>query len=588
MQFLRLPAPSVAEAKKALAAGKAGFEDHFVLMLHFLRSQQWSRVLEHLQQAEKLAVGKPGLRWLHSAILDDSRRHEELRQRYQEDAGRLVKAPSANAYFLAEYIVGQSAHLLQANEMLALLDSLRPLYDKEPPHVQAGKRWQTQRVAYLSQAGRTDEAMKVRKQLAADYPRDHDLQQQYAQTLAGAGDYPAAYAWLKRVLVKESKWADHEEEALRTTYTGFLQRQGRSADLVQYLGAWVEQNPVGRSAYEQYLTALIKADQIAKADALALRWLKDAQIPGELPRPAEARLTAAVRLMLGNGYELWTNRIEERWLAPLGEAALFFARDGTHIGTAEQIMQNQTFRRSDEAPRVRKKLAAMLVSEIDKLPAEQTWRVIGMVQFEDAEPAVWKKITAALRTRWTNEAKDSVKDTLGQALISVLSRDADPGELLTFLRLQLNTGPEKYRDRYALQLFDNLLGQPWTAEFETEAFSLFDKLSAAEEPGQRLFAAVAALHRLTDRLLENRIAARAKLLEHPEKLTRTDLFKKQADDRKLAREGLADRLRQEAAKHPKALGQWLIAESIYLDVTLDRNQKQAVAQAWEVARTAAP
>ncbi len=596
VQFLHLPAPGVADAKKAVAVGKAGFEDHLVLLLHFQRSQQWTRVLDHLQQAEKAVVARspdhapmPGMHWLRSAILNESRRHEELRQRYQEDAGRLAKGPAADAYFLAEYIVGQSAKVLQANEMLTLLDSLKALYDKQPANVQGGKRWQTLRLTYLDQAGRTDEAMRLRKQLATDYPRDYQLQQQYAQSLAGAGDYAAAYAWLTRVLVKESKWLAHEEESLRNTYTSLLQQQGRYAELGKYLAAWVEQNPPGRSAYEQYLSALIKSDQIDKADALALRWLKDAQVPDELSPSAEARLQAALNLMLGRGYQLYTNRVEERWLPPLEQAALFFARNKAHLGAAGQILWASTpFSRTEEARRVRKTLAGILANEIDKLPPEQVRAFIDWVQIEDAEPAAWKKITTALRVRWTNEANDSAKHTLGQALASVLSRDAEPGNLLTFLRLQWQTGPAKYRPEYAGQLFENLLAQPWSAEIENEALGFFDKLSAAEEPGQRLFAAVAALHRLTDKMLDNRLAARAKLLEHPEKLTRTELFKSQAEDRKLAREGLADRLRREAAKHAPPLGRWLFAESIYLDVSLDRNLKQAAAEAWDVLGAAPP
>src|SRR5262249_58370573 len=122
----------------------------------------------------------------------------------------------------------------------------------------------------------------LQKQRAADHPRDYPLQQQYAQALAGTGDYPAAYAWLTRVLVKEAKWLDHEEESLRSTDANLMQQQGRYAELVTYLAGWVKENPAGRSAYEQYLGTLIKADQIEKADALALRWLEEAQVPGEL------------------------------------------------------------------------------------------------------------------------------------------------------------------------------------------------------------------------------------------------------------------------------------------------------------------
>ena len=41
------------------------------------------------------------------------------------------------------------------------------------------KRWQRPvRVSYLAQAGRTDEVMRLQKQLATDYPRDYSAQQQ--------------------------------------------------------------------------------------------------------------------------------------------------------------------------------------------------------------------------------------------------------------------------------------------------------------------------------------------------------------------------------------------------------------------------
>ena len=43
----------------------------------------------------------------------------------------------------------------------------------------------------------------------------------------------------------------------------------------------------------------------------------------------------------------------------------------------------------------------------------------------------------------------------------------------------------------------------------------------------RLLSFVAALHGLTDKLLEGRVAAATKALEHPEKLKRPELRKKQ-------------------------------------------------------------
>lgn len=584
VQFLQLPLPEVKDAKKALVAGKAGFGDHFTLLLHFYRTQHWPRVLDHLTQAEKLAGKKPGLRWLHSAVLYDSRRYDDLRQRYLQDAARLaaMKGPDGNnRYFLAEYVVNQSSRNLEANEMLTLLNTLKPLYQKQPTHVHALKRWRGLQVSYVNQTGRADDALALRKAMAADYPRDYYLQVQYAQALAGAGDYPAAYAWLTRILVKDAKWLDGEEESLRNTYTQFLRQQGRYVDRAKYLAAWISENPARQTAYEQYLGALIMADQIDKADALALLWLKDAQNPGELPPATSGRLNAAVNFMLGNAHQLWSNRVEERWLAPLAQAALFFARHETHYSITGQILGNQHFRASEEAPTVRKKLGAILTGQIDKLPTDQVRRFVGWMKDEDIAPAAWKKIAATLRQRWDKETKDRPKDALGESLVSVLSRQEEPAELLEFLRVQLRTGPAKYRSAYANQLFNRLLAQPWSEKHEAELFTLLDQLSDADDVGRRLLSSVAALHRLTDSLIPARIAAGTKLLKHPEKLNRTDLLKKQADTRAQARAGVADRLRKEAGKHPKALAQWIVAESLYLDVLLDRNLKQVAAEAWE-------
>jgi Flp pilus assembly protein TadD len=583
VQLLHLPGPSVAQAKKAAAAGKASFEDQFVLMLHFYNSQQWPRVLEHLAQAEKLAGNKPGLRWVRSAVLYDSRRHDELRQRHLEDAQRIAKNPPTDAYYLTDHIVQHSGNVLQANEMLTLLDAMQPTYDKQPVHVQARKRWLTLRHSYLNQAGRSDEALRLQKQIATDYPRDYALQQAYVYALASNGDYPGAYAWLNRVLVKESKWYDWEEESLRGVYTELLERQGRFADVVKYLADWVELNPQGRTPYEQYLSGLIRTDQIEKADALARQWLKDGQKPDELPAPAASRLNAAVNLMLGNGYQISSNRVEERWYMPLADAAIYFAKHEAHAAVAERILSSYQFR-SEDWPRIRKTLAAFLSGEIDKLPPAQIGRLANWVYIDDLD----NKIVTSLRTRWTKETKDEAKHDLGGVIVNILSRKGDPAELLGFLRLQRQTGPAKRRAENTVNLFDTLLAQPWSADYENEAITLLDKLSDADEPGERLLASVAALHRLTDRLLESRIAVKMNLIEHPEKLTRTELLKKQADIRTAARERLADRLRQEAGKHPKALGQWFLAESSYLDVSHDRNLKQATAQAWEFVGVAPP
>ena len=95
VQFLRDPAETVLEAKKAISPlGKPTFDDQITLLMHFARSGQWTRALEHLAAAEKLADGKPGVRWLRYAVLKSARRNEELKGIFLQEAAKLASFPA--------------------------------------------------------------------------------------------------------------------------------------------------------------------------------------------------------------------------------------------------------------------------------------------------------------------------------------------------------------------------------------------------------------------------------------------------------------------------------------------------------------
>ena len=70
---------------------------------------------------------------------------------------------------------------------------------------------------------------------------------------------------------------------------------------------------------------------------------------------------------------------------------------------------------------------------------------------------------------------------------------------------------------------------------------------------QRLAIEIAALCQMTDRMVQARFQDRMKAVEHPEKLTRTELRAKQEENLRLAREGYADRLRKEMAAQSRPL-----------------------------------
>jgi len=585
VQFLRLPAKTVLEAKRTVAAGKASFDDHFTLLRYFAGRQQWTRAAEQLQKCEALAKTKPGVRWLRYAFMQTSRRHEELRKRLLGEGERLAKSQpvdpaGSDDLVLAEKVLSQAGQILEVNEMRDLLDRLKPIFARQPAHRQSLKRWTQLRLSALQQTGQTDEALRWQKQLAVDFSRDYSLQQQYAQALASAGNYSAAYAWLKGVLDNNAHWFPYEEEYLRNTYAQILEGQGRYPELVDYLADWVKRNPESSSPYAQYLSALIRTDQIDKANTLLSQWLREGQASGERTLAASARLQAAIAQALGQGHNLYTNRIEPRWLKPLGDAALHFAHQEGSLSFANSILASGSFQQSDEAQRVRKTLLAELNAGMDKLTPSRIEHYLQWISTEMSGDR--KAIGAGLLKRWVAETDAEKKNQLGRALLQVLRRHDDPAALLAFLRTQWRKGPAENRIGYADGLFQTLLAQPWSAEYEDEAFALLDKLPDAAAEGERLKAQVAALYRLTDHMIEARRAAKMKVIEHPEKLTRIELKKKQAESLRQARAGFADRLHAAALKDSTSLAPWLKIERLYLLTLLDRDLTEVAAECWKL------
>src|SRR5262249_32057788 len=153
------------------------------------------------------------------------------------------------------------------------------------------------------------------------------------------------------------------QESLRSQYGEFLYQQGRYAELAQQLAEWVGRNPEGATLYKQYLSALIRANQVDKANALIGQWIKEGQGAGDLPPAVAGRLQAAVDLALGHGHNLSTNRIEERWLNPLAEVVLFFAKHPSQGSLSDHVMSQSLFQQTDECRRVRKTVAGVLTDE---------------------------------------------------------------------------------------------------------------------------------------------------------------------------------------------------------------------------------
>ena len=299
------PLPSVAAAKQAVASGKATVSDRMALALHFAARGQWPRVEEQRQALEQLAAGKPAMQWIDDAVLLASRKHELLKDRLAtQSAAAKQRKHDGNQLALANSLVGLAGQVLEAHEMLRLLDELQPAFDSHPAHISAMRQWSAYRVTYLQSSGQPDEAIALQRKLAEEFSTDYGLHQQYAQALANQGDYEGALAWLRRTLASDFEWLDYERDSLCGLIAQFLESQAEFDTLTGFLGGWVAQQPANASAYEQFLHALLRSGDERSADFLMRRWLKsgatakDCQLacgisiagghsPGAGPRPSK-------------------------------------------------------------------------------------------------------------------------------------------------------------------------------------------------------------------------------------------------------------------------------------------------------------
>jgi tetratricopeptide (TPR) repeat protein len=591
-QFLTLPSPTIKDAKQAVADDKATFDDRFAMMTHFAAIQDWERVTEELAAAEKFAEGKPGMQWVRVAVQIQSRKRDQARQWAMEMSEKLAKSPE-QSYFLATSLYNQADNILESNERLRLLETLAPVFTAQPAHIQRQLFLPQNLISCCQQTGRVDKVIELRRQLAEDYPHNQYVQQQYANELANRGDYEAAYAWLDEVIVPERRWLDHEEDSLRATYTGLLRREGRYDDLVEYLAAWVKQNPPTYTPYHQYLSALVKNDQEDAANKLIAKWLSEGRIAGKLELPLLYRQQAAIYQAMGQGFELHTNRIEHRWHMPLAQTAKFFLDHESAFNVSNQIMGNWRFQQLDACRDVRRHAYRIIEKEIDTLPVDRLNMLLNWVWPNDPaiEQQQWRDLARRLEKRWGAEKDPEAKQQLAGLLIRINSGRLTAEENLAFLKKQMNEGPTKYRVGYVNQYFNALLGQPWRQQYEDEAFRLLSSISDSERPAERLAAQIAALHRVTDSMLENRYQQLMGQVEHPEKLTRTELRDKQTENRTKSREAFAKKLaeaKRAALKDEERLHAWLDAERLYLAILLKQDLDRVADECWEVVGAKPP
>ena len=610
VQLLHQPFVKLKDARQHVADGSANFDDRLAMILYNCQLQQWDEVLKQLDAAEKLAMNKPGVRWLRTRILATMARNEEARQRLAEEAKTLIAKPVQDELFLTSFVSTHAQGVNSPAEYLDFLKTLKAVYDRQPANPATIRPWLEQLAnAHESLTGHIDEVLALRKRMAEEAPWEVSLQISYAQRLRTAGQPETAYAWLDMQLARPETRTDAEDESLRNAFADLYRGEARWADLLKFTTSWIAKKPESASPYQQHLAALVYNEKLDDAYALAEQWLKEGRIEGKLAPDLRARLTAALAMAQGTAYNISFYRDQERWNEPLAETARFFVRKADELGIAQQIV-NSRFNQSEMCDRLRAHFLGLLQTDLDKLSPEQISFLVSQTmsgRLEFAEPVnghkqieaqevpveTWQKLAAQVRARWekaTDKDGKNDKHSLGETLVTIYTNRFNETELLPFLRERIKAATPEFKPGYITNLFNTLLGRKWTKEIEDEAFHTLRELTyysqLPTDPTARLLIQIPALYRLDDAMLANRQAKANEELNDAGKvneLTRTELFKKRAEVRHNALASLAERLAAEfksAEKDKSPLADWFRIEQSWLDVQLDQHRDETLAFCW--------
>ena len=578
--------PDLAAARQADFEKRASFEELLMLINYDRRNEQWDQLYELWQRAEALARGKPGLEWMTDAMLELTRRNEELAQRCLERARRLVADTPPDELYLSGVIKARARRALQAHEQLVLHDTLRAVYARQPAALRAGVTWRQGQAQLLQQAGRLDEARHAWEALAQECPADTGIQTQYLSGMAAAGEWPAAFQWIRALLAKPGLWSRAERDEVREAVTRQVLQRVPEAEWLPFLEAWLADSPAYANAYDHYLGALLRLHQMEKVNATLKQWLEEgvagqqSEIGGqksevggqktEAEQVRMVRLGAAVRMVLGqanySGSYSGRRPYDERWSPLLAQVVTATYRSPTGYGLADQIMRYDAFRQTKEAADLWRLCADVLRNDTGALGDKQLSGLVSWLQ--SADPALsdeaWQAIGRGVIARWEQAQPAATRHGIGQTVLQLLRRSGGEGAALAFLRRQVKEGPAAYRATYAGQLSDALRAQPWRVEVEDECFRLLGQLSSATNAAERLPIVVPALCDLVDAMAQGRYQAALDAMPKPEALSRTELKAYQRQQQSEARAGLIQRLADEVGRQDATLAPWLTIERLAL------------------------
>src|SRR5262249_1996010 len=147
-----------------------------------------------------------------------------------------------------------------------------------------------------------------------------------------------------------------------------LWRRRDLKELAAVTEQWVARCKTSEDAHTRWLSVLLYQGKEADAD----RWIEDVFASEVKPTDAayRARVGAALTIALGNGWQFWSQSLDERWQEPLAAMARrLAAQPGEAWLLAHRVIWDWRFRNTDGYATLRKGLGEDLEANLATLPA---------------------------------------------------------------------------------------------------------------------------------------------------------------------------------------------------------------------------
>jgi Flp pilus assembly protein TadD len=466
---------TLVEALQAVEDKTAQFEDRWFLLNYYLITKQQSElVIPQFKAIEEMMSSKWGLNRIRLEVFRLLRKLDEQRKLLMSLAEELASEPRNAEFSIANDLISLAWNLNRGNERKLLLDKLKPVFER------AGEGrmlyWENQMISALQNMGRYDEVFKWRKALAKKYPDNYSQQVQYANALASRGDIDLAISHLKKSLNSNIPWKGYEIQQLNATIVNILFNARRLNDIIKYIDKIAENTSeqINQNEWNLYLSALIMLDREAEATKLIAQWMTEVR-GKDFSEPSKVKFRAAVQHALGQGRDLYHNRIDEDMTILLAKTAESLADYSEDYYLAGQIINNWNFKRTAQGKELHRKLFRKLKKTVSSMKPAQLKQYIRWVKnarikdLSEKPGEDWQQVFNIIFQRCRTPKNSAGKAILEQLVMSY--GELDLRIKLSRLKLQESkTVAEKARS--AQILFDLLLKKTWSEKIMEEMLKL--------------------------------------------------------------------------------------------------------------------